>query len=284
MADWVILGGQGMLGTELTNLLAKEECLSFSRNDCDITDPGELKEKISSAKYIINCAAYTAVDGAETNETKAFEINAIGAKNSAHIAKSLNAKYVYVSTDYVFSGDANTPYIEDDPTEPKTAYGRTKLAGEREINNLYPEKSFIVRTAWLYGQYGPNFVKTIIELEKERENLNVVVDQLGQPTWTLDLARKIIELLQRNAQPGVYHGTSSGEASWYEFAKEIFLHIGADPNRILPTDSTQFARPAPRPNYSVLGHSTWDGAGISPIQNWRDALSDAFAAGIFKDA
>lgn len=273
-----------MLGTELTNLLSNEDCMALSSVECDVTKIEELKDKIKKAQYIVNCAAYTAVDEAEINENHAFEVNATGAKNTSLLAESLNAKLIYISTDYVFPGDNLSPYAEDAATGPKSAYGRTKLAGEVAVKEIYSQNSFIVRTAWLYGEHGPNFVKTMINLERQKETISVVDDQIGQPTWTLDLGKKVVELAKSSAAPGIYHGTSSGETSWFNFAKRIFEHIGADRNRVLPISSEEFVRPAPRPAYSVLGHEKWKQANLEPIRDWESALTSAFESGAFNNA
>jgi dTDP-4-dehydrorhamnose reductase len=160
------------------------------------------------------------------------------------------------------------------------AYGRTKAAGEELILEVYPEGSAIVRTAWLYGQHGPNFVSTMLRLAAERETLTVVNDQQGQPTWTMDLARKIIELIDFGTPSGIFHATSSGATTWFDFAREIFTLSGLDPQRVQPTDSASFVRPAPRPAYSVLGHEGWDTVGLAPIRDWRVALTEALESGV----
>jgi dTDP-4-dehydrorhamnose reductase len=188
---------------------------------------------------------------------------------------------VQVSTDYVFSGDANSPYQEEAETKPKSAYGRTKLVGEIATKEELPEAHYVVRTAWLYGQYGSNFVKKMQELERTKDNISVVDNQLGQPTWTKDLVHQIMRLVESDAPAGKYHGTSSGAISWYEFAQRIFELLGADPNRVLPVPSKFFPQPAPRPAYSVLGHDKWKIAGISPIRDWNAALTEAFDRGAF---
>jgi len=179
---------------------------------------------------------------------------------------------VQVSTDYVFAGDATSPYAEDAPLAPRSAYGRTKAAGEWAVQALCPQ-SWIVRTAWLYGAHGPNFVKTMARLAAERDTVSVVDDQRGQPTWTVDLAHAIVRLVEAEAPFGTYHGTSSGETTWFGFAQEIFRLLGHDPARVLPTTSEAFVRPAPRPTYSVLGHEAWAHVGLATIQEWSDALA-----------
>lgn len=282
MTKWVILGANGMLGQEISNLLVDEDCVALNRSECDVTSLENLEDAVQTADIVVNCAAYTAVDDAESHEDKAFAINAIGAGNIAKICSKINAKLIHISTDYVFSGESRSPYSENSVTGPKTAYGRTKLAGEKAVQEIYSDGSYIVRTAWLYGQYGPNFVKTMIQLEKEKETISVVADQIGQPTWTFNLAEKLIELARTNARPGIYHGTSSGQTSWFGFTQKIFQLIGADPKRVIPVTSAEFIRPAPRPANSVLGHQALMNAGINPIRDWDDAITQAFDTGAFK--
>jgi dTDP-4-dehydrorhamnose reductase len=182
----------------------------------------------------------------------------------------------------VFSGDATSPYSEEALVGPKSAYGRTKLAGEIAIRETLPLDHYIVRTAWLYGEHGPNFIKTMLILEKTKDTISVVEDQLGQPTWTIDLVSQIIEMVDHDVPSGTYHGTSSGQTSWFGLTKRIYELIGADPNRVLPTTTDAFPRPAPRPAYSVLGHDKWTAVGMSPIRNWDEAVQLAFADGAFR--
>jgi len=187
---------------------------------------------------------------------------------------------VHVSTDYVFDGLASSPYSEDAVPDPRSAYGRTKLVGEEAVREVLPDSHYIVRTAWLYGRRGTNFVKTMLRLEKERETVSVVDDQVGQPTYAHDLAEQIATLMDRRPPAGTFHGTNSGEVTWYGFTQEIFRQIGADPARVHPTTSAEFTRPAARPSYSVLGHDKWMEVGIPEMRNWREALKAGIAAGI----
>ena len=211
----------------------------------------------------------------ETHEADAFAINAEGAHNLALAARDEGATLIHVSTDYVFNGQATAPYGEDDERDPLGAYGRTKAAGEELILEAHPAGSVIVRSAWLFGQHGPNFVATMLRLAGERETLTVVDDQRGQPTWTRDLAQKIVEIIDADITSGIFHGTSSGETTWFGFAREIFSQAGLDPERVAPTDSASFVRPAPRPAYSVLGHDAWARSGLTPIRSWQAALAEA---------
>jgi len=276
---YLITGGGGMLATDLAEKLASRDLVTLTRAQLDITDDAAVRVAVAGFDVVINAAAYTKVDDAETNEATAHLINAVGAGNLARAAHSAGARLVQPSTDYVFDGTASTPYPEDAPLDPVSAYGRTKADGERLVLEVNGDATYIVRTAWLYGAHGPNFAKTMRRLAGERERLSVVDDQVGQPTYTGDLTTQIIALLDSDAPAGIYHGTNSGQASWFEFARAIFVEAGLDPERIQPTDSSSFVRPAPRPAYSVLGHDAWAKAGLEPMRDWREALVDAAASG-----
>jgi dTDP-4-dehydrorhamnose reductase len=283
MTRYLITGAAGMLGRDLQAALAGRDVTAFDRTELDITDRAAVLAAVVGYDVIINAAAYTKVDDAETNEDAAYAINATGPHNLALAASAAGAKLVQVSTDYVFDGSATEPYAEDTEINPISAYGRTKAAGEAFVLQVHPAGSYIVRTAWLYGQHGPNFPKTMLKLAAARDTLSVVDDQVGQPTWTADLAAQIVALLDSGAPAGAYHGTSSGVTSWFGFARAVFATAGLDPERVTPTDSSQFVRPAPRPSYSVLGHDAWAAAGLSPIRDWREALAAAAEQGIFAD-
>ncbi|MDQ1701410.1 MAG: dTDP-4-dehydrorhamnose reductase, partial [Frankiaceae bacterium] len=248
----------------------------FGRVDCDVTSPDSVAAAVAGAEVVVNCAAYTKVEDAETDEATALAIIGAGPGVVAAACAASGARLVHISTDYVFPGDATTPYDEDTPTGPRSAYGRTKLAGELAVLAALPDRSWIVRTAWLYGAYGPNFVATMRRLEASRDTVDVVDDQRGQPTWTVDLATQISLLVDADAPAGIYHGTSSGETTWHGLASEVFALAGADPSRVHPTTSAAFVRPAPRPAYSVLGHRRWAEAGLAPIRDRREALHAAW--------
>ena len=267
-----------MLGRDLARALAGRDVVALGRADLDITDAKALRDSLAGADAVINAAAYTRVDDAEVHEAAALAVNGAGAGHAAAAAAAAGAAFVQLSTDYVFAGDATEPYAEDSPLAPVSAYGRTKAEGERRVRAAHPSP-FIVRTAWLYGEHGPNFPRTMLQLAARRETVDVVTDQIGQPTWTVDLARAIVSLLDSGAAPGTFHGTNSGRASWYDFAREVFRLAGLDPERVRPTDSTAFVRPAPRPAYSVLGHDAWARVGLDPPRPWQDALGAAFAEG-----
>ena len=279
MTSYLITGAAGMLGQDLQHALSGRDFTALSRADLDVTNLDAVRAAVSGHDVVINASAYTKVDDAESNEADAFAVNATGAQNLAIAASESGAKLVQVSTDYVFDGLATAPYDEATPLNPISAYGRSKAEGERLAREANLDGTYIVRTAWLYGAGGPNFVKTMLRLAQSHDTVSVVTDQLGQPTWTGDLARQIIEMLDADAAPGTYHATNSGEASWYDFTREIYQVVGLDPARVKETTSAHFVRPAPRPDYSVLGHEAWGRAGISPMRNWRAALSAAYSAG-----
>ncbi|WP_406352221.1 dTDP-4-dehydrorhamnose reductase [Streptomyces sp. NBC_00658] len=281
--NWLVTGAGGMLAQDVLARLADAgvPAVAVARTDLDITDPAAVQAVLSEHRpaVVVNCAAWTAVDDAETREDDALRINGDGPRHLAEACRELDAVLLHVSTDYVFPGDAEKPYAEDAPTGPRSAYGRTKLVGEQAVLATLPDSGFVVRTAWLYGAGGGNFVRTMIKLEAVKDTLDVVDDQRGQPTWTVDLAHRLVLLgqaaLAGTAPAGVYHGTSSGETTWFGFTQEIFRLLGADAARVRPTTSAAFARPAPRPAYSVLGHDRWQQAGIEPIRDWSEGLSSA---------
>jgi dTDP-4-dehydrorhamnose reductase len=282
MSRWLILGAGGMLGQDLLTALdaAEQDVAGLTRTELDVTDEATVAAGVAAAKpdVVVNCAAWTAVDDAESHEDEALAVNGTGAAHVAQACAETGARLVHLSTDYVFAGDAARPYAEGDPAGPLTAYGRTKLAGEQAVRTLLPEAGYVLRTAWLYGAHGPNFVATMIRLERDRPAVDVVDDQHGQPTWTADVAAKIVELGASQAPPGIYHATSSGDVTWFGLTREIFGLLGADTARVRPVTTSAFPRPAPRPGYSVLGHGGWAGTGIEPIGDWRLSLRQALPA------
>jgi len=281
MTRYLITGAAGMLGRDLQAALDGRDVTALARANLDITDLDAVRSAVADHDAIINAAAYTKVDDAETHEDEAHAVNATGAQNLAIAAAEVGARFVQVSTDYVFHGNATAPYSEDSSLDPISAYGRTKADGEQLARQAYPDGTYVVRGAWLYGEHGPNFAKTMLRLAASHETVSVVTDQLGQPTWTGDLARQIVRLLDADAPAGAYHGTNSGQASWFDFTKAIFENAGLDPERVLPTDSTQFVRPAPWPAYWVLGYDAWESAGLEPMRDWNAALRAAFDDGVF---
>jgi dTDP-4-dehydrorhamnose reductase len=277
---YLITGASGMLGLDLQAALVGRDVTALGRTDLDVTDADRVRDAVQGHDVVINAAAYTKVDDAESHEGEAYAVNATGAANLAAAAAAAGAKLVQVSTDYVFDGTAESPYSESAPRNPISAYGRTKAAGEELALAANPNGTYLVRTAWLYGAGGPNFAKTMVRLSESHETVSVVTDQLGQPTWTADLARQIVALLDSGAPAGIFHGTSSGQGSWFDFTRAIFGEIGLNPDRVTPTDSSQFVRPAPRPAYSVLGHGNWSATGLRPMRDWREALSEAAHQGV----
>ncbi|MFJ9735682.1 dTDP-4-dehydrorhamnose reductase [Streptomyces sp. NPDC101169] len=276
---WLVTGASGMLGQDTVRELRErgEDVTGLDRTALDIAEPGSVRQAFDDHRpdVVVNCAAYTAVDDAETDEARALRVNGEGPRLLARACAAHGARLVHVSTDYVFSGEArDTPYPEDHTPAPRTAYGRTKLAGERAVLAEHPGGAVVLRTAWLYGAHGRNFVRTMLELEARRDTLDVVDDQRGQPTWSADVAALVADLGAGDAR-GVLHATNSGEATWFELAREVFRLAGADPERVRPTDSRSFPRPAPRPAYSVLGHARWRETGLEPPRDWRSALYEA---------
>jgi len=202
-------------------------------------------------------------------------VNSDGPENLALAAKLSNSKLIHVSTDYVFSGEGQSPWLIADEINPQSAYGRTKAQGEGRVLVSYPENSFIVRTAWLYSPWGKNFAKTMAKLAIEGEGeVRVVNDQVGQPTSASDLAKQLVELGLSASPAGIYHGTNSGQATWFEFAQEIFKLAGADVGRVTPVSSSEYKRPAKRPSYSVLSHDLWANTSVKSMRDWRFALVD----------
>jgi dTDP-4-dehydrorhamnose reductase len=279
--SWLITGGSGQLGISVSQELRERGInhRSWSSSDLDITQGALVSKEIEkfSPKVIVNCAAWTDVDGAESQENMAATINSLGAGNVALAARNCGSKLVHISTDYVFSGQGDSPWSITSETLPSTAYGRTKVEGESRVLKLYSENSYVLRTAWLYGPWGKNFAKTMINLAlKNSSEVSVVNDQVGQPTSSIDLAKQIVKLVESNSPVGIYHGTNSGSATWFEFAQSLFEMIGADVNRIVPVDSDKFPRPATRPKYSVLDHQEWTKTSIGEMQNWKTALEESF--------
>lgn len=270
----LITGANGQLGKELVELFTEKgfEVYGLGRDKMDITNEAQVQEVISTVKpnIVLHSAAHTQVDLAESEPDQAFRINAYGTRNVAVAAEAVGAKLVYVSTDYVFDGTTDEPYNEFSPTSPLGVYGKSKLAGEQFVRDLH-SNFFIVRTSWVYGTHGANFVKTMLKLGQERKELSVVADQIGCPTYTLDLAHAILELVDTQKY-GVYHISNSGSCSWYEFAKEIFK-VSDMEVQVNPCTTADFPRPAARPANSVFEHMSIKLNKLTPIRHWREALS-----------
>jgi len=285
---WLI-GNRGMLGTELTQVLVHRGLsLVGTDREVDILDPAAL-EAFAAGKgirWVINCAAYTAVDKAEDEEAFALRLNAEGPGNIARLCTRIGARLIHISTDYVFSGEGSRPYLESDPVSPTGAYGRTKAAGEKAVLADAPD-AIIVRTAWLYGRYGPNFVATMLRLMAAKDEIGVVADQKGTPTWAYDLSVAIAGLVTKDGVPaGIYHFTNTGETTWHGFAQEI-LRAGTDlgllarPCRIKALTTAEYPTKTKRPAYSVLSKDKILAAGIAAPE-WKASLR-AFLAGLGTD-
>ncbi|MBR5951430.1 MAG: dTDP-4-dehydrorhamnose reductase, partial [Actinomycetaceae bacterium] len=268
---WVITGANGMLGHDLMERVRQEghEAIGLDLPEIDITDEASVARAIESADVIANVAAYTAVDAAEENENIAFTVNAVGPQILARHAKKIGARLIHISTDYVFGGEDSEPYTENGAMAPKGAYGRTKAAGEWAVR-ANTDNYLIVRTAWLYGKNGKSFPATMKALSETHETLSVVTDEVGQPTWTVDLADLLVRLVEAQAPSGTYHGTSSGQTNWWGFTRLIMETLGKDPDMVKETTAAAFKRPAPRPHYSVLSHKALEDIGVAPIGGWDE--------------
>lgn len=278
--SWLITGGSGQLGIAVSQELNERGVLfhAWSSRDLNITQGTTVRDAIAkiTPRIIVNCAAWTDVDAAESNENYASRVNSEGPENLALAAKLCNSKFIHVSTDYVFSGDSQTPWQITDEINPQSAYGRTKAKGESRVLETYPEATFVVRTAWLYSPWGKNFAKTMTKLALKGDGeVRVVNDQVGQPTSASDLAKQLVELGLSTSPAGIYHGTNSGQATWFEFAQEIFKISGADVGRVTPVSSSVYLRPAKRPSYSVLCHDEWAKTSVKALREWRIALAEA---------
>ena len=268
----LVLGSGGMLGRAVAHDAARlgHDVVALGHQDLDITDAANVSRVVAAAgpAAIVNCAGFTDVDGAEAQEARALAVNGDGAGHVARAAAETGARVVHVSTDYVFDGAKRAPWVESDPVGPLQAYGRTKLAGERAVAEASGEHA-IVRAAWLFGAGGRNFVETMLRLGAERDEVTVVTDQCGSPTWTGHLAPALVELAERAGDVGLFHATGMGECTWYEFAVEIMdrARLGA---RVVPTTSERFARAARRPAYSVLGSEREPRIVLPP---WQDGLA-----------
>ena len=270
----LITGSNGMLGHDLIEVLKdKHELLLTTSKTLDITDGDSVMDFIvkSNPDIVINSAAYTDVDGCESNPDLAYNVNGEGVKNLALACREVDCPLVHISTDYVFNGQNDRPWVEDDEIGPISIYGKSKLKGEEHIKEIL-EKYFIVRTAWLYGVNGRNFPRTMLELAQKHSEITVVYDEVGTPTYTPDLAKGISKLIETDYY-GTYHLTNSGNCSWCEFARYIFEVADVDVN-VIPVTASEFARPAPRPSYSVLENRNWIENGFEPLRNYKEAIKE----------
>jgi dTDP-4-dehydrorhamnose reductase len=289
--SWFVTGARGQLGHDLLAVLAErgdEPVRAAGRAELDLTDEKAVRATVGGwlaevrgsghRPVLINAAAYTAVDAAEADEQTALVVNG---QAPGWLAEELagGGRLVHVSTDYVFDGSAQEPYPVDAPVAPRSAYGRSKAVGEQAVAAAGADAT-TVRTAWVYGRHGGNFVRTMLRLEAERETVSVVDDQVGSPTWSADLARALVALGAREEPgPPILHFTNAGSVSWHGLARAVFEEIGADPGRVLPTTTEAFPRPAPRPAYSVLDLSAWIATGLPAPRPWRAALHVALEHG-----
>lgn len=278
MSNILVTGSKGQLGFELKDFESKFKQYAFyftDSNSLDITDHEKVKSYCIENKIeiIINCAAYTAVDKAELDVELCDAINHLAVRNFAEIAKEKKIKLIHISTDYVFDGKAHKPYIEKDMPNPQSVYGKTKLAGEATMLNINPANSIIIRTSWVYSRFGNNFVKTMLRLGKERDELNVVADQIGTPTNASDLAKAILTIIPKikSKHIEIYHFSNEGVCSWYDFAKAIF-ELSEISVKVKPIETSQYPTPAKRPFYSVLNKSKIKEVYKLDIPYWKDSL------------
>ena len=270
----LITGSNGMLGHDLIKVLDEShELILTNSKTLDITDETQVMDFIcdKNPDMVINSAAYTDVDGCEENPELAYKVNGDGVEYLALACKKIDASLVHISTDYVFDGLSREPISEDAQIAPISVYGKSKLKGEQAIQDSL-DKYFIIRTAWLYGINGKNFPKTMLELSDNHSQITVVYDEVGTPTYTPDLASAICELIETDYY-GIYHITNSGSCSWCEFSRYIFEIANKDV-KVIPVTASEFARPAPRPSYSVLDNKNWINHGFKPLRNYKEAIKE----------
>lgn len=270
----LITGSNGMLGHDLVEALnGSHELILTTSKTLDITDEKQVMDTVCENKpdIVINSAAYTNVDGCEENPELAYSVNGDGVRNLALACRQTDCALVHISTDYIFNGKNTRPWVEDDEIGPISVYGKSKLKGEEAIQEIL-DKYFILRTAWLYGINGKNFPKTMLELAENHSEITVVYDEVGTPTYTPDLARAISQLIETDYY-GIYHLTNSGNCSWCEFARYIF-EIAEKDVKVIPVTASEFARPAPRPSYSVLENKNWVEKGFKPLRDYKDAIKE----------
>lgn len=270
----LIIGAEGMLGHDLVDVMSKNHDVSTTTiHTLDITDINKTIETVGNINpdVVIHAAAFTDVDGSESEADLAYKVNSLGTRNVAVACKETDSALVYICTDYVFDGTKDSPYYEHDQTNPLGVYGKTKLAGEVNIRDLL-SKFYIVRTSWLYGYHGPNFVTTMLKLAETHSEISVVGDQIGSPTYTVDLARAILKLIEKPVY-GIYHITNSEHCSWYEYAQLIF-EIADKKVDLKPVTTEEFGSPAPRPKYSVLANYNWEMEGLPQIRSYKEALKE----------
>ncbi|ANW96835.1 NAD(P)-dependent oxidoreductase [Wenyingzhuangia fucanilytica] len=280
MNNILVTGANGQLGSEIQNLAKDYKTSHFfftDVSDLDITNIEKVRDFCTThqIKTIINCAAYTAVDKAEEQTELCNAVNHIATVNLSTVAKELNIKLIHTSTDYVFNGKNHVPFKENDLTDPINVYGKTKLLGEEAMININPKHSIIIRTSWVYSTYGNNFVKTMLKLSETREQLTIIADQVGSPTYAYDLAKTILEIIPKinNDQVEVYHYSNEGVCSWYDFAYEIFHQTNTN-CKVLPIETKDYPTAAERPQYSVMNKSKIKNTFDIEIPHWKTSLAN----------
>lgn len=280
MINIIVTGSDGQLGSEIKEIARDAQWANFEFTtiaELDITDSAAVDKMISAKKYdfLINCSAYTAVDKAETEREMAFKVNSLGVETLAKACAQNNTKVVHISTDYVFDGTACKPYMESDTPNPQSVYGESKLRGEQKLMEHQPQ-SVIIRTSWLYSAYAHNFVKTVLKYSSERDEMRVVFDQVGTPTYAADLAKTIIQIIEKTIKggkfiPGIYHYSNEGVTSWYDFATEI-THLASLKCNIVPIETSEYPTPAQRPHYSVMNKKKIKTDYQITIPHWKTSL------------
>ena len=262
-----------MLGRDLTaHLAARHQLIPITRGDADIIDPRPIARLVTERQpeVVVHTAAFTAVDECERQPDLAFQVNAGGTRNVALACRQASVPMLYISTDYVFDGRKPTPYVETDTPNPVNVYGKSKLEGEKQVSGL-AHRFWIVRTSWLFGPFGKNFVRAILDRARRGESLHVVEDQLGAPSYTMDLSEKLGEIIEKGS-PGIYHVTNQGYCSWFEFAQEILRQAGMGHVSISPIPTSASNRPALGPRNSRLAYLRLESLGLDLLPSWRDAL------------
>jgi dTDP-4-dehydrorhamnose reductase len=279
MSNILVTGSRGQLGSEIKELIkdSKESYFFHDYDTLDITDKEAIDSfiKENNIDTIINCAAYTAVDKAQEDKEAADKINHLAVRYLAQISKDNDIKLIHVSTDYVFDGKNYKPYTEDDKVNPQNVYGITKLAGEEALKEISPKNSIIIRTSWVYSSFGNNFVKTMLRLGKERDEIGVIFDQIGTPTYARDLARAILDIIPnlKSDKPEIYNYSNEGVLSWYDFAKEI-MKMAKLPCKVNPIETKDYPTPAARPHYSLLNKAKIKKEFGVKVPYWKDSLSE----------